>query len=90
VWESVDSLRAYVYKSAHQGVLRERKRWFERFDDPYYALWWIPAGHLPDPQEGKERLEYLGKSGDTAYAFSFKRFSASRDVRKGNGRCYSS
>ena len=72
VWENVDVLRQFVYKSAHSGVLRDRKRWFEKFDGPYYALWWIPAGHLPDPQEGKERLEHLREHGDTAYAFSFK------------------
>jgi Domain of unknown function (DUF3291) len=27
---------------------------------------------LPDPQEGRERLEYLREHGDTPYAFSFK------------------
>ncbi|MCI0551685.1 MAG: DUF3291 domain-containing protein [Anaerolineae bacterium] len=70
-WESVDALRKFVYKSAHAGVLRDRKRWFEKFDGPYYALWWVPAGHLPSTEEGKERLEYLQEHGDTAYAFSF-------------------
>jgi uncharacterized protein DUF3291 len=72
VWESVEALRQFVYKSNHYGVLRERKRWFELFKGPYYALWWIPAGHLPDPQEGKERLEHLREHGETPYAFSFK------------------
>ena len=72
VWESVEALRQYVYKSAHSGVMRDRRRWFEKFDGPYYTLWWIPAGHLPDPQEGKERLEHLREHGDSPYAFSFK------------------
>lgn len=72
VWESVDTLREYVYKSAHSGVLRDRKRWFEKFDGPYYALWWIPAGHIPTPQEGKERLEHLRVHGETGHAFSFR------------------
>ena len=72
VWESVEALREYVYRSAHHGVLRESKRWFEKFDGPYYALWWVPAGHLPTPEEGKERLEYLRAHGDTSQAFSFK------------------
>lgn len=72
VWENVGSLREYVYQSAHHRVLRERKRWFEKFDGPYYAMWWVPAGHLPDPQEGKDRLEYLREHGDSPYAFSFK------------------
>lgn len=71
VWESVDSLREFVYKSAHHGVLRDRKRWFEKFDGPYYALWWIPVGHIPSPEEGKERLDHLREQGETAYAFSF-------------------
>ena len=68
----MDALREYVYKSAHQGVLRDRKRWFEKFDGPYYALWWVPAGHTPSTEEGKERLDHLREHGDTAYAFSFK------------------
>ncbi len=72
VWESVDTLREYVYKSTHNGVLRDRKRWFEKFDGPYYALWWIPTGHIPSAEEGKQRLEYLREYGDTSYAFSFK------------------
>jgi len=72
VWESAESLREYVYKSAHRDVLRDRKRWFEKFDGPYYALWWIPAGQLPSAEEGRERLEYLRTHGDSAYAFSFK------------------
>jgi hypothetical protein len=72
VWEGVEALREFVYKSPHQGVLRDRKRWFEKLDGPYYALWWIPAGHLPDPQEGSERLEHLRQHGDTAHAFSFR------------------
>ncbi|HLO28574.1 MAG TPA: DUF3291 domain-containing protein [Anaerolineales bacterium] len=73
VWENVNALREFVYKSAHSGVLRDRKRWFEKFDGPYYTLWWVPVGHLPSAEEGKERLEYLREYGDTAYAFSFKK-----------------
>lgn len=72
VWESVDTLRQYVYKSAHSTVLRERKRWFEKFDGPYYALWWIPAGTVPTAEEGRERLEYLRQHGESVYAFSFR------------------
>lgn len=73
VWESPEALRAYVYKSDHYGFLRDRKRWFEKFDGPYYAMWWVPAGHIPSTEEGKERLEYLRTHGDSDYAFSFKK-----------------
>lgn len=73
VWESPAALRAYVYKSDHSGFLRDRKRWFEKFDGPYYALWWIPSGHIPSTDEGKERLEHLRTHGESDYAFSFKK-----------------
>lgn len=73
VWESVESLREYAYKSAHAGVMRDRKRWFEKFDGPYMTLWWIPAGHIPTPQEGRTRLEHLRQHGETEFAFTFKR-----------------
>jgi hypothetical protein len=72
VWESAETLREFVYKNAHYGVLRDRKRWFEKFDGPYYALWWIPAGQVPGVEEGRARLDYLRQHGDSAYAFSFK------------------
>jgi hypothetical protein len=72
VWENVESLREYAYRSAHAGVMRDRKRWFEKFDGSYYALWWVPVGHIPTVEEGKERLDHLREYGDTAYAFSFK------------------
>jgi len=72
VWESTDALREYVYKSAHREVLRDRKRWFEKFDGPYYALWWVPAGQLPTADQGRKRLEYLRTHGDSSYSFSFK------------------
>ena len=72
VWENVDALREFIYKSAHSGIMRDRKKWFEKFDGPYYALWWVPAGHIPTTQEAKERLEYLREHGDTPYAFSLK------------------
>jgi hypothetical protein len=72
VWESVESLREYAYRSTHTGVLKYRAKWFENIKGPYMALWWVPAGHIPTPQEGKERLEYLRTHGETEYAFSFK------------------
>jgi hypothetical protein len=72
VWENVETLREYAYRSSHTGVMKYRTKWFKKFDGPYMALWWIPAGHLPSPQEGMERLEHLRTNGNSPYAFSFK------------------
>lgn len=71
VWESLDALHAYVYRSAHAHVLRDRKRWFERFAGPYYALWWVPPGHIPTVEEGKARLAHLEQHGPSEHAFWF-------------------
>jgi len=72
VWESIEALREYAYRSAHVGVMKYRTKWFERFEGPYMALWWVPVGHIPTTEEGRERLEHLRKNGDSPYAFTFK------------------
>lgn len=79
VWENPGALRAFVYKSAHAGVMRQRKSWFERFDGAYYALWWVPAGHIPSIPEAKERLQHLRESGESARAFSFAKLFPAPD-----------
>jgi hypothetical protein len=73
LWASLADLSAFVYESRHRSVLQQRRQWFERFDGPYLALWWVPSGHLPTIEEAKERLAFLRDHGETAYAFSFKR-----------------
>ena len=72
VWESVESLKAYVYRSQHAELLRQRREWFLHFDAPYSALWWVPSGHRPPVDEAKERLAHLAENGPTSYAFTFK------------------
>src|SRR5262252_9021117 len=72
VWESIETLREYAYRSAHREVLRQRQEWFERFDGMSLALWWVPAGHRPSVDEAKQRLAHLEENGPTAFAFSFK------------------
>jgi hypothetical protein len=72
VWESVDALRHYVYKSAHAELIRSRQEWFEKFVGAYVGLWWVPLGHRPSVDEAKKRLAYLEKYGPTEFTFTFK------------------
>jgi hypothetical protein len=72
VWESIETLRQYVYGPAHTDLLKQRHEWFERFSGSYMALWWVPAGHLPGIDEAKKRLAYLDAHGPTEFAFTFK------------------
>ena len=54
VWETIDALKDYVYRSAHAELLRQRHDWFEKFTRLYAALWWVPIGHIPSVDEAKK------------------------------------
>ena len=71
VWESVEALRDFAYRSDHIRVFRDRAKWFAKMDNPYYCLWWVPVGHVPTVAEGRERLEHYQTYGATAFSFSF-------------------
>ena len=72
VWQTPDLLKAYVYRTGHADMIRQRQQWFEPSDEAVLALWWIPVGHLPGAEEAKERLAHLRKHGATARAFGFR------------------
>jgi hypothetical protein len=72
VWESVETLKQYVYRTAHAELLRDRRSWFEQFDSAQVAMWWVPAGHIPEIDEAKERLAHLEQHGPSPFAFTFK------------------
>lgn len=71
VWTDLDSLRAYVFRTVHAEVMRQRREWFEKFEGVYVALWWVPAGHRPSLEEAVSRLAHLESHGATPCAFSF-------------------
>jgi hypothetical protein len=72
VWETVESLKEYTYRSLHATPFRKRKEWFEPFDGPSLVLWWIPKGKDPDRRRRSRQLNQLTIDGPTAEAFSFK------------------
>ena len=71
VWESLEDLRNFVYRSNHIGVFRDRAKWFEKSEKPNYCLWWVPAGHIPTVAEARERLTHYQQYGATPYSFWF-------------------
>ena len=70
-WADLESLRNYVFRTAHVAVMRRRREWFERFEGVYLTLWWVPAGHRPTVEEAMSRLAHLQAHGPTPLAFSF-------------------
>ena len=73
VWDDLESIKAYTYKTEHVDFLRRRQEWFTPADGwPVIACWWIPEGHVPGLDEAKERLEHLRDNGPTDKAFTFR------------------
>ena len=77
VWQSVEALRDFTYRSGHIQVFRDRAKWFEKMTVPSYCLWWVPVGHQPTVAEGRDRLEHYQQNGATPHSFWFsKQFPA--------------
>jgi Domain of unknown function (DUF3291) len=82
VWKDVDSLRLFVFHSAHVEIMRRRREWFEKMDEAFLVLWWVPKGHRPGIEEAKARLEMLRHKGPTAEAFTFRQSYPPPDARQ--------
>lgn len=72
VWESIDALADFTYRSGHVGFLRRRREFFEAPTQPILCLWWIPEGTIPTVEEAIARLEHLRAHGPTPTAFTFR------------------
>ncbi|MGF1881501.1 DUF3291 domain-containing protein [Vibrio splendidus] len=72
VWDSVDSLKNFMFRTHHRDFMRRKGDWFYRLPEDTYVLWWIEEDHIPTLEEAIERLEHLREIGDTPYAFTFK------------------
>jgi GNAT superfamily N-acetyltransferase len=70
VWESVDALKDYVYRTEHIEFFRRRAHWFEA-DAKRVALWHVSAGTIPELDEAVRRVEFLERNGANPYAFGF-------------------
>ena len=71
VWEDVESLENFVFKTVHKQFYDRRAEWFEVMGDMHFVMWWVPAGHQPTQEEALERLDMLRCDGDTDQAFGW-------------------
>lgn len=72
VWETVDDLKAYVYRSEHVDFFRRRAEWFESHAKRV-ALWHVGVGELAELDDAIRRVEFLERVGASPYAFGFGR-----------------
>jgi heme-degrading monooxygenase HmoA len=75
LWESVEALEQFVWKTVHKRVLDRKGEWFEKLERHHMVLWWVPEGHRPTLEEAKERLDHRQAHGDTDYAFGWPKQS---------------
>ena len=72
VWESMDVLRHFMYRSGHASYLRRRREWFQSPDGLINVLWWIAAGEIPTLDDAVRRLRHLERHGPSIEGFGFR------------------
>jgi GNAT superfamily N-acetyltransferase len=70
VWESVEALQEFAYRTEHREFVKRRASWFVE-GSTRLALWWVPEGAVPTVEEAKRRLAFLAAYGPSPYAFRF-------------------
>ncbi|MCJ8319632.1 MAG: DUF3291 domain-containing protein [Colwellia sp.] len=73
VWQDVESLKAFIFKTHHINFLKRKREWFEKMPEENHVMWWVEEGHTPTLEEAKERLIHLRQHADSPFAFSFKK-----------------
>ena len=72
VWESAETLEAFVWSTVHRQFYERRAEWFEVLGRMHFVMWRVPAGHRPTLDEALARLAHLEAHGDTDHAFGWK------------------
>jgi hypothetical protein len=78
VWENVEALETYVWQTVHKRFYGRRHEWFEKFEGPYFVMWWVPNGHRPTVAEALERLDHLKNNGPSDHAFGWQSLPAAQ------------
>ncbi len=72
VWETPAELEHFVWNTVHKRIYMKKGNWFEPMTKPHFVMWWIPAGHIPTPQEALARLDHLTQHGPSDHAFGWE------------------
>ncbi|MEO1458550.1 MAG: DUF3291 domain-containing protein [Pseudomonadota bacterium] len=78
VWESVETLEAFVWNTVHRQFYERREAWFEVMASMHFVMWWVPAGHRPTLAEALARLEHMRAHGDSDHAFGWAHLPEAR------------
>jgi hypothetical protein len=81
VWESAETLQAFVFRTVHAGFYRKRGNWFIKMATPHFVLWWVEDGHVPTLEEARERLDRLTREGPSEHAFGWEELPDAQALR---------
>jgi hypothetical protein len=84
VWEDVEALERFVWKTVHSRFYGRREEWFEPLDTPL-VMWWVPAGERPSMQEGVARRDHLMAHGPSDHAFGWEHLPAAQHWKSARG-----
>ena len=73
VWQSIDDLYEYVYKTTHGEMLHRKADWLTKIQQMQTAIWHVAPGHIPSIEEANKRFLLLQSKGETPNAFTFKK-----------------
>ena len=71
VWERPEDLENFVWNTVHKQVYRRKAEWFKALETHHFVMWRVEQGHIPAPEEARERFEHLQRHGDTDEAFGW-------------------
>eukprot|EP00931_Biecheleriopsis_adriatica_P078217 TRINITY_DN51678_c0_g1_i1.p1 TRINITY_DN51678_c0_g1~~TRINITY_DN51678_c0_g1_i1.p1 ORF type:complete len:237 (-),score=45.77 TRINITY_DN51678_c0_g1_i1:84-773(-) len=87
LWESMEDLKHFMYKSGHAAYYSRRHEWFHRDAKneagdlppkapnkaPHHVLWWVPAGSKPPNfEDAIKKCQHWVDHGDTEEAFTMR------------------
>jgi hypothetical protein len=72
VWETPEQLEHFVWNTVHKRFYEKKSNWFEAKTASHFVMWWVPAGHIPTPEEALARLAHLTEHGPSDYAFGWE------------------
>lgn len=71
-WDSIESLRNFVFSGDHVKIMRRRFEWFHKVSEMTTFLWWVPKGHIPTTAEAEAKLLEIRRSGPTPNVFTLQ------------------
>jgi heme-degrading monooxygenase HmoA len=71
VWASAEALERFVWGTLHARFYERRAEWFRALGSMHFAMWWVPQGYQPTPEDSMAKLAYLDAHGPSDVAFGW-------------------